>query len=158
MTKRYFFIACFPIAQGPNYKLWLLKFHKSVHCAVLFPIYGFCTVCQLCYRHCVTCLFWFNILGEWLLAWVAEFVIYRDIVIALWKSSFEWSSSSNGFVIHQNNTVQKSTFCHCVTFWNMFRFSHLTTAVPISSAYIWIFSAAYSFTKKVQSHCWLVPS
>ena len=90
-----------------------LIFDKSVHCAGLSPIYGFCTVCQICYCFCVTCLFWFNVLGEWILVWVSKFVPYRDIAITLWKSNFEWSSSWNGFLIYQNNTVQKSTFCHC---------------------------------------------
>ena len=38
-------------------------------------------------------------------------------------------------------------------FWKLFRFSHLTTTDPISSAYILIFSAPYSYLtkKKVQN-------
>ena len=50
------------------------------------------------------------------------------------------------------NTVQKSAFCHCVTFWMLFRFSHLTTTDPISSAYILIFSAPYSYLTKKKVH------
>ena len=68
-------------------------FDKYVHCAVLFLINGFCTVCQICYRHCVTCHFWSNILGKWLLAGVSKFVPYLNIAISLWKSDFEGSSS-----------------------------------------------------------------
>ena len=128
-----------------------LIFDKSLHCAVLFTIFGFCTVCQICQRHCVTCHFWSNILRKWLLAGVSKFVSYLDIAISLWKSDFEWSSSWNECLIKEYRS--KSTFCHCVTFWKLFRFSHLTTTDPISSAYILIFSAPYSYLtkKKVQN-------
>ena len=81
--------------------LHALIFDKSLHCAVLFTIFGFCTVCQICQRHCVTCHFWSNILRKWLLAGVSKFVSYLDIAISLWKSDFEWSSSWNECLIKE---------------------------------------------------------
>ena len=100
--------------------LHALIFDKSVHCAVSFPIYGFCTVCQICYRHCVTCHFWSNILGKWLLAGVSKFVPYLNIAISLWKSDFEGSSSWSECLIKEYRSkkfILLRFLCQPLFFW-----------------------------------------
>ena len=83
---------------------------KRFACTYIWQIYPLCsfisdwwifTVCQICYRHCVTCHFWFNNPGKWLLTWVSDIVPYLDIAISLWKSNFEWSSSCIWFLIRE---------------------------------------------------------
>ena len=118
--------------------LHALIFDKSLHCAVLFTIFWFCTVCQICQRHCVTCHFWSNILRTWLLAGVSKIVPYLDIAISLWKKWF-WMKFKLKWMFDKRIPLKKVPFVTVWHFGSCLDFPILPPQIPSLVPISWFF-------------------